>query len=67
MTNLSPFSEYIELRWRMATALPANRKKSTSTGSNKKVGVTSLARKSSGQGGAVDLVSQTRIKEVNKS
>jgi len=52
----------------MSSAANGNRKKSTSTGSSKKVGVTSLPRKTSGLGGAVvDHFSQTRIKEVNNA
>lgn len=50
----------------MSSAANGNRKKSTPTGSSKKVGVTSLPRKTSGLGGAVvDHFSQTRIKEVS--
>ena len=42
----------------------ANGKKSTSTSGNKKVGVTTPARKSSVQGGALNHTSHARIKEV---
>ena len=49
----------------MSTATGVNRKKSTSTGTAKKAGVSSPVRKSSSQGGFVDHISQARIKDVS--
>ena len=53
----------------MSSVTNVSRKKSTSTGSGKKAGVASPARRTSGQSGgaAVDHFSQTRIKEVARS